>query len=171
MFLAQVLTDPAVTTPGASIDLKPLFEQIIAGVGALLLAVLTGLAGMAVAWFSAKTGLIKAQKVDVIQQSFSEQLAHMMAFAETVAKEHIPHDGKIEIDNPFLRAAADYGLKMYPDTIGKLDFDAIGKAIVSRLPSGPMAAKAEAITVAKAGVAPIIPVAPVVIAAPADATI
>lgn len=158
MFLAQVLTDPGITAPGTSYDFTPMLQQVIMGVGGLLVTVLTALAAFGISWLRSKTALIDAQAADTAQQFFSEKIAHMMAYAESVAKDSIPYGGVVTTDNPFLGAAAEFGLKMYPDTIGKLDYEAIAKAIISRLPSGPMAAKAEAITVAKAGVAPAVPV-------------
>ena len=139
------------TVPGPnSIDLTPVFNTVIMGVGTILAALLTALGGFAISWFRAKTGLLNKQTADAAQQIFSEQIARMMAYGEAFAKSHEPKDGVIDVDNVFFRKAIEFGVEKFPETIGKLDYDAIARSIIARIPTGGFTATADAITVAKA---------------------
>lgn len=161
-FAAAVAYAQAVVAPAPSlVDITPITNSLIPAVGSLLGLLLSGFVGFGIRWLNSKTHLVNAQKADALQQIFSEQIAHMMAYGESVAKASIPQAGRLEIDNAFIRRAVEYGVKAYPNTIGKADPEAIARAIIARLPSGPMTATAEAITAAKAGkAAPVAPAAP-----------
>lgn len=147
---AQTALAPVDPAPNAIVDITPITNSIIPAVGSLLGLLLSALVGFAIRWVNSKTHLVNTQTADAVQQVFSEQIAHMMAYGESVVKGAIPAGGKVEIDNAFVRKAVEYGVKAYPDTIGKMDLDAVARAVIARIPSGPMTETATAITVAKA---------------------
>lgn len=134
-------------------DFSPILNQLIQLAALIISGVVIWLGVQVRAWIAAKTGLKDSQLADSIQQRFNEAVVRSMAYAESAAKTAIPKGGKIEIDQPFVRAAADYLVKMWPELTKDLDDKQIADAIVARLPSGPMTEQANAITVAKAGAA------------------
>jgi hypothetical protein len=145
--LAQAVLDNAV-------DFSPVVNHVFTALGILLTGLASALVALALRWVNAKTGMVNASTQIVLQKTFDTQMANMMAAAEAVAKSYIPKDGKIEIDNPFFRAAVKFGLEHYPETIGKMSPEAILSSMRARFPTGELTEKADAIREASAAAAP-----------------
>lgn len=140
------LVNPALAQAVAdnTVDFSPILNEVIKIGGILATGVLMW-AGVALkSWLASKSSLANSQLAESIQARYNEAAARAIAYAESKVKEAVP-SGKVEIDNPFVRTAAEYLLKFWPDLTAKMDFEAISKTIIARLPSGPMTTKADAI--------------------------
>lgn len=134
-----------------TVDLSPITESLISIMG----AVLTVVAGW-VGWYlknliASKVDLSNTQLDEQLQQMFNEAAARSIAYAETVVKGTVPKN--IDVKNEFVKVAADYLVKFWPDLVKKVGLtpEKVKDTILARLPSGEMTEKADAIVVAKAG--------------------
>lgn len=136
--LAQAVLDPAKT-----VDFGPILDTVIGTLSAVILAVVTWLGSVAIAFVRSKTKLVSSQMAESAQARFNEAAKRSMAYAEGWAKQRVG-GGKVEIDNAWIRTAAEYFKEFWPDLVEGMDLDAIGKTITARLPSGPMTVAADA---------------------------
>lgn len=139
-----------------TVDFSPILDQLIQLAMLIISALIIWLGVQVRAWIAVKTGLKDSELADSIQQRFNEAVVRSMAYAESAAKAAISKGGKIEVNHPFVRDAANYLVKMWPELTKDMDGKQIANAIVARLPSGPLTDQANAITVAKAGALPVL---------------
>jgi hypothetical protein len=132
-----------VAEPTNIVDFGPILTTVIGVLSAVVLAVVNWLGGVAIAFVRSKTKLVSSQMAESAQARFNEAAKRSMAYAEGWAKDKIG-GGKVEIDNAWIRTAAEYFKEFWPDLVKGMDLDQIGKTIVARLPSGPMTVAADA---------------------------
>src|SRR5882672_6720600 len=117
--LAQVATDN-------SVDFSPILNEVIKAAGVLATGVLMW-AGIALkSWLASKSTLANSQLAESLQARYNEAAARAIAYAESKIKEKMPA-GEVQIDNPFVRTAAEYLVKFWPDLTAHLDLEAISK--------------------------------------------
>lgn len=135
---------------GGPIDISPITNSVITGLGTVL-TVFVGWAGWYVKnWVASKVDLTNTQMDEQLQQMFNEYAARAIAYAESSLKGAIPT--KVEVDDPFVSAAAGYLTRSWPDFVKRVGMtpERIRDAIIARLPSGKATDKADAIVIAKA---------------------
>lgn len=135
-----------------AVDFAPILNHLIEFAGAVILILGSWLIVRLRAWVDAKTGLANSKAADLIQQRMNEALARSLAYAESAVESKVTKTGKVEIDSPLVAEAAKYLVTMWPDLVEKADMTPadIAKAIIARLPSGPLTETANQITIAKA---------------------
>lgn len=125
-------------------DISSLTEPVLQAALALLTGVLIWAGAAARAWLATRTTLANSEIADALQRRFNEAVARSMGYAETYLKTHIDlADGKAVINNEFVREAADYLKTNWPDMTKDMGLDKLTKAIIARLPTGPLTENAE----------------------------
>lgn len=134
-----------------TVDLSPITESLISILGTILTGVVAWIGWYVKNLVASKVNLANTQLDEQLQQMFNEAAARSIAYAETVVKGAVPKN--IDVKNEFVKTAADYLIKFWPELIQKVGLtpEKIKETILARLPSGEMTEKADAIVVAKAG--------------------
>lgn len=139
--MAQTATD---TVANNTIDISPITTQLIGIAGTVLSGIAIWIGVWIKAWLATKTSLADSQFAESVQARYNEAVARGMAYAESKAKS-LAGEGKIRVDNEFVREAAQYVIDLWPDLTKDMNFEGVAKSIIARLPTGTFTTAAEAV--------------------------
>lgn len=140
--LAQTAQVPAPT------DFSVITDQIVGIVFAALSAFLVWLGNYVRLWLATKTSFAKTEAAIALQRQYNEAVSWGMAYAESKVKATLPDN--VTINSDYLREAADYVLRNWPDLTKGMDREKIKESIIARLPTGPATEDAKMIAVTPA---------------------
>lgn len=148
--LAQV----EVETPNPNVvDFSPIINQLIGVMMIILTGVLAWVGAEVRAWLSAKKILTNEKTLDTLQSRYDQASLLALSFFETLM---IRKDGKVDwakvdIASPFLKEAATWMIRAWPDTTKDKSLEEVMRSLYARIPSGEMTEKALEFSKAKAG--------------------
>ncbi len=133
--LAYAQTVP-VAPVAAPTDVSTLLTDLLKGISAAVLGILSWASVLAGNWLLTHQKVLKAQQIQLGQQTFNTMMARGMAYADQwVASHYIDNDGNAVVNNQYLKVVAGFVRQFWPDLTSKLDDAAIAKATVARLPT------------------------------------
>lgn len=149
---AQVVTEPAKTWDP---EIQRILNQLIS-VGFLIATGILSWVGMAIRSYFAQRGVLATEQIRDAQQSFFNQAAIItLGFFETIKSKTLNGDKidwtKIGMDDPYLKIAAEWMMKAWPEATEKMSLEDVLHSLLARIPSGEMTERVFAITEAKAG--------------------
>lgn len=124
-------------------DITAITGQITSIAFAVLSALLVWIGNQVRVWLATKTEFANTQAALALQKQYNEAIAWSMAYAESKVKTMLPDT--VTINNDYLREAADYMMRHWPDLTKGISAEKIKDSIIARLPTGPATEDAKVI--------------------------